>query len=136
MVTDPTGAIGTVLELPDHAAKKGSGRIVPLHEDLRNAMAAWRSVTPSAGPVIASERGGPMRPQSIVVWFADAYRVIGLNGCSSHSGRRTLSLAPPASSTVLAGHCETSRFWLAIGPFKQPSDTSTATPTLSASSSH
>jgi integrase len=24
MVTDPTGAIGTVLELPDHATKKGS----------------------------------------------------------------------------------------------------------------
>ena len=30
-----------------------------------------------------------MTPQSIVVWFANAYRVVGLNGCSSHSGRRT-----------------------------------------------
>ncbi len=30
-----------------------------------------------------------MTPQSIVVWFANAYRVIGLDGCSSHSGRRT-----------------------------------------------
>ena len=30
-----------------------------------------------------------MTPQSIVVWFADAYQVVGLNGCSSHSGRRT-----------------------------------------------
>jgi integrase len=89
MVTDPSGAIGTVLELPDHATKKGSGRIVPLHEDLRNALAAWRTVTQSAGSVIVSERGGPMTPQSIAVWFANAYRVIGLNGCSSHSGRRT-----------------------------------------------
>jgi integrase len=71
MVTDPTGAIGTVLELPDYAAKKGSGRIVPLHEDLRKALAAWRSVIQSAGPVIVSERGGPMTPQSIVVWFAN-----------------------------------------------------------------
>jgi integrase/recombinase XerD len=43
MVTDPTGGIGTVLELPDRAAKNRSGR----------------------------------------------YRVIGLDGCSSHSGRRT-----------------------------------------------
>ena len=25
-VTDPTGAINTTIELPDHAAKKGSGR--------------------------------------------------------------------------------------------------------------
>jgi integrase len=89
MVADPTGAVGTTIELPDRAAKKGSGRIVPLHEDLRNALAAWRSVTRSDGPVIVSERGGPMTPQSIAVWFANAYRVIGLNGCSSHSGRRT-----------------------------------------------
>jgi integrase/recombinase XerD len=28
-------------------------------------------------------------PLSIVVWFNRAFRNIGLNGCSSHSGRRT-----------------------------------------------
>jgi integrase len=89
MVTDPTGAIGTAVELPDHAAKKGSGRVIPLHEDLRTALSAWRAINRSDGPVVASERGGPMMPQSIVVWFAQAYRVIGLDGCSSHSGRRT-----------------------------------------------
>jgi integrase len=89
MVTDPTGAIGTVLELPDRAAKKRSGRVIPLHEDLRTALGAWRLATQSGGPVIVSERGGPMTPQSIVVWFANAYRLIGLDGCSSHSGRRT-----------------------------------------------
>jgi integrase len=89
MVTDPKGAIGTGLELPDAAAKKGSGRNIPLHEDLRAALAAWRAASNSEGSVVVSERGGPMTPQSIVVWFANAYRVIGLNGCSSHSGRRT-----------------------------------------------
>ena len=30
-----------------------------------------------------------MTPLSIVVWFNRAFRNIGLNGCSSHSGRRT-----------------------------------------------
>jgi hypothetical protein len=30
-----------------------------------------------------------MTPLSIVVWFARAYRAVGLEGCSSHSGRRT-----------------------------------------------
>jgi integrase len=50
--------IGTVLELPDHAAKKGSGRVIPLHEDLRAALAEWRPMAQSAGPVIVSERGG------------------------------------------------------------------------------
>jgi integrase len=89
MVTDPTGAIGTVLELPDRAAKCRSGRVIPLHDDLRTALAAWRLATRSAGPVIVSERDGPMTPQSIVVGFANAYRLIGLDGCSSHSGRRT-----------------------------------------------
>jgi integrase/recombinase XerD len=33
MITDPTGDIGTVLELPDRAAKKRSGRVIPLHEE-------------------------------------------------------------------------------------------------------
>jgi integrase len=89
MVTDPIGAIGIALELPDRAAKEGSGRVIPLHQDLRTALAAWRAATSSAGPVIVSERGRPMTPQSIVVWFANAYRITGLDGCSSHSGRRT-----------------------------------------------
>ena len=30
-----------------------------------------------------------MRPISIVMWFRVAYRRLGLDGCSSHSGRRT-----------------------------------------------
>ncbi len=30
-----------------------------------------------------------MHPVSIVNWFNRAYRAIGLEGCSSHSGRRT-----------------------------------------------
>ena len=30
-----------------------------------------------------------MTPVSIVNWFARAYRAIGVEGCSSHSGRRT-----------------------------------------------
>jgi hypothetical protein len=38
---------------------------------------------------VASERGGRMRPLSIVVWFHRAFKNIGLRGCSSHSGRRT-----------------------------------------------
>ncbi|MGA7232547.1 MAG: site-specific integrase [Xanthobacteraceae bacterium] len=114
MITDPTGDIGTVLELPDRAAKNRSGRVIPLHEDLRTALAAWRAVTQSAGPVIVSERSGPMTAQSIVVWSAHAYRVIGLDGCSSHSGRRTFitraaRLAHKAGGSLrdvqlLAGH--------------------------------
>jgi integrase len=89
MVVGPTGEIGSVIELRDCAAKKKSGRLIPIHPSLRAALAAWRKMTPGTGPVIRSERGGPMTPVSIVNWFAIAYRAVGLAGCSSHSGRRT-----------------------------------------------
>jgi integrase len=89
MVVGPTGEIGHVIELRDCAAKKKSGRLIPIHPSLRAALAAWRKLTPGTGPVVRSERGGPMTPVSIVNWFAIAYRAVGLEGCSSHSGRRT-----------------------------------------------
>jgi integrase len=30
-----------------------------------------------------------MKARSIVIWFGRAYRAVNLDGCSSHSGRRT-----------------------------------------------
>jgi integrase len=39
--------------------------------------------------VSSSERGPQMTAVSIVNWFAGAFRAVGLEGCSSHSGRRT-----------------------------------------------
>jgi integrase/recombinase XerD len=89
MVLGPTGEIGHVIELHDSAAKKKSGRLIPIHPSLRTALAAWRKISTGSGPIIQSERGGPMTPVSIVNWFALAYRAVGLEGCSSHSGRRT-----------------------------------------------
>jgi integrase len=78
-----------VIELRDHAAKNGSGRLIPVHPDLRQALAAYSNLSTGRGPLIRSERGGAMTPLSIVVWFNRVFRNIGLNGCSSHSGRRT-----------------------------------------------
>ena len=89
MVVEPNGAMGTVIELRDRAAKKRGGRLIPLHADLRDALLSWRSMTGGAGPVVLSERGRAMTPLSIVIWFARAYRALGLEGCSSHPGRRT-----------------------------------------------
>jgi integrase len=89
MVLGPTGEIGSVIELRDCAAKKKSGRLIPIHPILRTALTAWRRMTTGVGPIIRSERGGAMTPVSIVNWFAIACREVGLEGCSSHSGRRT-----------------------------------------------
>ena len=114
MVLNATGRIGGVIELRDSAAKKGSGRIIPMHPHLRAALAAWRRCSPERDCVVASERGGPMTPLSIVVWFNRAFRSTGLQGCSSHSGRRTFitraaRLLPQAGGSLrdvqlLAGH--------------------------------
>lgn len=89
MVLDADGRIGHTIELRDSAAKKRSGRLIPLHDELREALLTWRRQTDGGGAVIKSERDGAMQPLSIVIWFALAYRNIGLDGCSSHSGRRT-----------------------------------------------
>jgi integrase len=89
MVLDANGQVGLSIELQNRAAKKGSGRRIPIHPQLRDTLMTWREASTGDGPVVQSERGGPMRPISIVIWFAAAYRTLGLDGCSSHSGRRT-----------------------------------------------
>ena len=89
MVVDGSGQISGLIELHDDAAKKRSGRLIPVHPDLRQALLAWRDMTDGKGSVIRSERGEAMSPNSIVIWFTRAFRNIGLKGCSSHSGRRT-----------------------------------------------
>ncbi len=89
MVPDPSGEVGGAIELQDRIAKKRGGRSIPLHVDLRGALIEARQLCDGRGPIVRSERGGAMRPMSIVVWFSRTYEVLGLDGCSSHSGRRT-----------------------------------------------
>ena len=89
MVLDPAGDLASVIELRNSAAKNQSGRLIPIHPDLHDALAWWMARTVPRGPVVRSARGGSMHPVSIVNWFKKAYRAIGLAGCSSHSGRRT-----------------------------------------------
>jgi integrase len=91
MLLDPDGRIADHIALHDRAAKKRSGRIIPLHPALRRDLQRLRRLTGATGAVIRSERGGShaMRAGSIVNWFHQLYRELGLTGCSSHSGRRT-----------------------------------------------
>ena len=89
MLLDAGGDVGAALELRDAIVKYGNGRLIPIHADLRHAFLELRQHSDGVGPVIRSERGGAMCPVSIVRWFAIAYKAVGLDGCSSHSGRRT-----------------------------------------------
>src|SRR5882757_5186557 len=67
MVIDGGGEISSSLELRDSAAKMNHGRLIPLHSDLRDALALWRDKSKAIGPVIRPDRGGPMTPLSIVI---------------------------------------------------------------------
>jgi integrase len=89
MALGPSGEVGVAIELQDKIAKKGGGRSIPLHAELREALIEARKLCNDQGPIIRSERGGAMTPMSIVVWFSRAYQALGFDGCSSHSGRRT-----------------------------------------------
>ena len=80
MVVDPTGEIAPSIELHNRAAKKGSGRLIPMHPALVDALQTLRRPAVVTGPIIRSERGGPMPAVSIVNWFAKAYRTLGLAG--------------------------------------------------------
>ena len=61
MVIDPSGEIATTLELQDRVAKKGSGRVIPIHQELREALISLREQADyTNGPVVESERGGPI----------------------------------------------------------------------------
>jgi integrase len=114
MVLSADGQISSLIELRDDAAKNGYGRRIPIHPDLALALEAWRESAKGSGHVIRSERCGPMTPLSIVVWFNRAFKEIGLEGCSSHSGRRTFVTraarlasnagGSPRDVQLLAGH--------------------------------
>lgn len=91
MVLKTNGKLADHIIVSKHIAKYGSGRRIPLHPDLKAALSIYhRSLgLPQDGALVRSERGGHMTARSIVNWFHGAYAALDLDGCSSHSGRRT-----------------------------------------------
>jgi integrase/recombinase XerD len=91
MVTDARGQIGQAIHLADTASKGQSGRVIPMNDELRTALAAYAKTTiiVSGNYLIESERSNRMSAQAVVNLFWRWYQHIGFDGCSSHSGRRT-----------------------------------------------
>lgn len=91
MVLSSAGRVGSQMTIARTIAKKGSGRLIPLHRELRHALIRLHSSEgkPPTGAVIRSERAERLTPASVVNWFGQIYRELELVGCSSHSGRRT-----------------------------------------------
>jgi integrase/recombinase XerD len=116
MTNDSQGEVGKAMCLLDSASKGKSGRMIPLSDEVREAIIAYREEVKSLPGryVIRTERAPSTTPQAIVNMFQRWYRHLGFVGCSSHSGRRTfITNAARKISTVggslrdvqmLAGH--------------------------------
>lgn len=91
MVLKPNGRLSNQLAISGDIAKNGRSRLLPMNAELAVALEKLHRDVGRVreGPVVASERGGHMTPRSIVNWFHGLYSGLGLEGCSSHSGRRT-----------------------------------------------
>ena len=62
MVLDVRGQISDTITIRDAIAKKGSGRRVQMHQDLRRALHTLKVQSEPLGPIVRSARGGAMRP--------------------------------------------------------------------------
>ena len=93
MVTDASGRVGGALHLPDNSSKGKSGRTIPLNSQLKEALRGLYNSYPQIPGhdqyVIFSERGTKMIPCNVSHWFKKVFKALRLEGCSSHSGRRT-----------------------------------------------
>ena len=108
MVTDADGTIDTEIAL-ENTASKGTygGRAVSVHQTVREALIALLSVRGfKAKPrarVVYSERGSGMSAAGVANRFVRRYATPGMQGCSSHSGRRPF-VTNAARNFVQAGH--------------------------------
>jgi integrase/recombinase XerC len=107
MVTDASGELGDRIALPNRASKgRNGGREIPMHRELRAALEALKAARPDKvrpdRPVIYSERATGVSANSIATWFYERFRDLGINGASSHSGRRTF-ITSAARKIVEAG---------------------------------
>jgi integrase len=98
MLTDTEGQLADAMSLANVATKGRSGRVIPLHPDLKAALASLYEqertkgdVTPNAF-VVSLKKGSTdavTRSNSIQFLFKDWYGKLGFRGASSHSGRRS-----------------------------------------------
>jgi integrase len=129
-VTDAAGAVASILTIPKQIAKKGHGRTLPVHPALQHALRALQACHTSAAadPVVCARNGEALSANAVAQHLRRLYLQAGLQGCSSHSGRRTFITALARTANrhgcslldiqKLAGH----RFLSTTLPYIEPSD--------------
>jgi integrase/recombinase XerD len=98
MLTDTEGTLTDAISLSNGATKGRSGRVIPLHPELKSALTALQAheadkgrVAPDAF-VVTLKKGSSdavTRSNSVQFLFKDWFAKLGFKGASSHSGRRT-----------------------------------------------
>ena len=100
MLTDAEGNLADAIALSNVATKGRSGRVIPLHPELKTALDALRLYETTtkerncfaADFVIRLKNGASdavTRSNSVQFLFKDWFGRLGFTGASSHSGRRT-----------------------------------------------
>jgi integrase len=139
--SDVTNAFGIVRQdafrVPSDIAKKGSEREVPMHPALYAALVALHNATPerykgASDPVVRpySDASPRFLANSLQKYIGRLYASLGLESCSSHSGRRSFITAAAQQANLhgcsirdvqaLAGHrdIETTEVYIGASPFR------------------
>ena len=102
--------IDDYINLPNSSSKGKSGRIIPLHESIRENLQLlliehkkYRSFDLNSSFIVRTERSPFTSSQSVVNMFQSWYRKLGLLGCSSHSGRRTFITETSKKISLVGG---------------------------------
>jgi integrase/recombinase XerD len=91
-VTNADGSTADVIQVRPNVTKGGRGREVPICPELRQAIDEFRARHPEAEWLAMSLTHRTLKHQNagtIAVWFRNMFKAAGLEGCSSHSGRRS-----------------------------------------------
>ena len=101
-VTDANGNVRQdFLYVPANITKSAQEAALPMHPHLYLVLVALRTARPDDLNVVYGQykQRKPMTPTAVAKWFQRTYDACKLQGCSSHSGRRTFitSLARKAN---------------------------------------
>lgn len=104
MVLNSEGQLAGEMHLPNSASKgKRSGRVIPIHPELKKALEALYDAQKPSDFVIQTERADRTTPQVIVNFFQSLYKKCGIDGASSHSGRRTFITTTARKISTVGG---------------------------------
>ena len=109
-VCNSDGEVDNHISLTNRSTKGLSGRTIPLHKDVRsnliellNEHRKFSYFDIDNSFVVRTERSPFTTSQTIVNMFQKWYRILGLVGCSSHSGRRTFITETSKKISLVGG---------------------------------